>query len=533
MSVFLHYHYSHQHLVSPTVTTIINITQPAIAYGGNTSKRGDNNAMLISIRTSSASSPPILHWKCRLPETDMTGGLLVSPCGYYIVGGGSSGSCYVWSSIGGELLRSVKAHYRSCKCLAWSDCGRYVVTGGDDGMIHLFSLMELVDITTRKSKRSVAPMHTFSVFHFPVTSLIQLPSGRMAAAAQDGQVIVIELFSKLVLMNIQFPHGIQCMTHYDGRLYLGSVQGTIYSVDMNAYAMYQTEKQGATFAKRRRQDQSSGGVRTIEETIFGPKGVVSSSSTTPTDEINNNSSIVYQTDWVGHDHPVSAIALLTQADQKMMISGDEMGQLRIWDLDSRTCLNVLQPWSQGSVMGSTNRSSVSTSTADSSKTASAHPITSINIIPQPTDSVRSTMFRTAVSAAVGSSGKNVTSISTLVTPLQKFVSAESSEGGNTTTTSTTTVRVPFMKPNRSEESMKYWEAKPIYRKRPRIGRRKEASKTDNNKEEEQTNDASNNNQVAEMNARIKELEEQLKTKDSEIARWENVNNKLMAKLKTK
>jgi hypothetical protein len=354
----------------------------------------------------------------------------------------------------------------------------------------------------------------------------------MAAASQDGQVIVIELFSKLILMNIQFPHGIKCMTHHDGRIYLGSVQGTIYSVDMNAYAMYKTEKQGAIFAKRRRQDQS-GVAKTIEERIFGPKGVASSS-----DDVNKSSSVVYQTDWVGHDHPVSAIALLTQAEQKMMISGDEMGQLRMWDLDSGTCLNVLQPWSQVSVMGSTNRSSTST-VGDSSKTASAHPITSINVMPQPTDSVRSTMFRTAVAAAAGSGGsggRNFTSISSLVTPLQKFVDAERGD----TSTSTTTVRVPFMKPNRSEESMNYWEAKPIYRKRSRTaGRGNEASTTAGsnnniNKEEEgQSNNVSNDKQVAEMNARIKELEEQLKTKDAEIARWENVNNKLMAKLKTK
>merc|ERR1719464_586749 len=163
-----------------------DITQPVIAYGGNSDKKGDNYGILLSIR--SASSPPIMHWKCRLPETEMSGFLLVSPCGYYIAGGGNSGSIYVWSSIGGQLLRTTKAHYRSCTSLAWSDCERYLVTGGSDGMVHLFSLMDLVDVTTgvrNNSKRNIPPLHTFSIHLFPVTSLTQLSGGRMASAAED------------------------------------------------------------------------------------------------------------------------------------------------------------------------------------------------------------------------------------------------------------------------------------------------------------------------------------------------------------
>jgi WD40 repeat protein len=203
-----------------------NNTRLAIAYGGSSVKKGDNNAMLISIRQ--AASPPILHWKCRLPETEMSGGLIVSPCGYYIVGGGASGSCYVWTSLGGKLLTTFKSHYRACTCLEWSDCGRYLVTGGADGMIHMFSLMNLVDVSTRSSRRGVSPMHTFSVHHFPVTSLIQLPSGRMASASEDGQVLVLELFSRLILLNIHLPHGIKSMAHENGRLFFGSIQGTVY-----------------------------------------------------------------------------------------------------------------------------------------------------------------------------------------------------------------------------------------------------------------------------------------------------------------
>jgi WD40 repeat protein len=480
-------------------------TQPALAYGGNSTKKGDNYAMLISIRN--ATSPPILHWKCRLPEPEMSGGLMLSPCGHYVVGGGSSGSCYVWASLGGKLLRTFKAHYRSCTCLEWSDCGRYLVTGGADGMVHLFSLMDLVDISARKSHQAVSPMHTFSVHHFPVTSLMQLPSGRMASAAEDGQMLVMELFSKLVLLNIQLPHGIRSMEHNDGRIFLGSTQGTVYSIDTNAYAMHQTERQGAMFAKRRRQAQQDGSTRTLEETIFGK------------DEASedNAASSTYQTDWVGHDSPVTSIALLTPyGDQQLMITGDESGQVRIWDLESRTCLNVLQPWSQTAGQASSKPTAPS---SQKSPGRTSHPVTSIRIIPQPDDTARSSMFRSH-----SNSQRNASSISTLITPLQKFVDAE--ESGSSL------LPVPFLPINRSEKELRYWQARPILRKRRRSQHQeeKEVAAVDGEETKPESSDSNSQQNSEAMALRIKELEEQLKSKQSEVDRWETVNNKLMAKL---
>ena len=505
-----------------------DLTQPVIAYGGNSVKKGDNYGMLLSIR--SASSPPIMHWKCRLPETEMTGCLLVSPCGYYIAGGGTSGSVYVWSSMGGQLLRTIKAHYRSCTSLAWSDCGRYLVTGGADGMVHMFSLMDLVDVTTNtrnNSKRNVPPIHTFSVHHFPVTSLTQLTGGRIASAAEDGQVIVMELFSRQVIVNIQFPHGIQCLEQYDSRIYAGSIHGTIYSVDLNAYAMHQTEKQGAIYAnnKRRRASQEQAGNSwTIEETVFGRKH--SDSNNTNTSDSSDgiaNSTPVYQTDWVGHDHAVTSIALLTDSEPRKMISGDSFGQVRIWDIESRTCMNVIQPWSHGAGALDSNN-----------KVISGHPVTSIHLIPQPDVTVSSGMFD---SASTGSSNhKNLSNFATLVTPLEKYVSDAAT---STSSIVAGTVRVPFLKRNRTEENMMYWEAQPIVRKRQQQQRRGESKNNstkatvtdedDNNSEQQQQEPE----QVSLMSEQIKKLQDQLKTKDTEVNRWKEVNNKLMLKLQAK
>jgi len=510
-----------------TSRTSGDITQPVIAYGGNSVKKGDNYGMLLSIR--SASSSPIMHWKCRLPESEMSGGLLISPCGYYIVGGGLSGCCYIWASMGGQLLRTIKAHYRSCTCLIWSDCGRYLVTGGADGMVHLFSLMDLVDVTTvtrNNSKRNVPSLHTFSVHHFPVTSLTKLSGGRIASAADDGQVVVMELFSQQILVNIQFPHGIQCLIYYDGRLYAGSMQGTIYSVDLNAYAMHQTEKQGAIFAKNKRRHLNAGSSTnwTMEETVFGKKSSESNSSSNNNNNNDSegitNSGPVYQTDWVGHDHAVTSIALLTETEPKKMISGDSFGQIRIWDIESRTCMNVIQPWSHG---GSNN-----VNQEGAGKSISGHPVTSIHLIPQPNGKILSGIFESSTG-----SNKNITNFSSLVTPLEMYVS-------DTNSIATGTIRVPFLKKNRTEQNMKYWEARPILRKRRlrREPKMNSCTKTVTDEEHEQSEQQhqqqqKEQEQVASMNEQIKKLQDQLKGKDSEVERWKTVNNKLMLRLQAK
>lgn len=488
-------------------------TQPVIAYGGNCAKGGDNYGMLISIR--SASSPPIMHWKCRLPETEMSGGLLISPCGYYIVGGGSSGSCYVWSAMGGELLRTFKAHYRPCNCLVWSDCGRYLVTGGADGMVHVFSFMDLVDFTSITSKnvkqRNVPPIHTFSEHHFPVTSLIQLSDGRIASAAEDGQVLILELFSKEVLVNIQFPHGIHCLEHHDGRIYAGSTHGTIYSVDLSAYAMHQTEKLGAIFVgKRRRQEQldaESSKNWTIEEKVFGKKNPENSKNSS---DGNYNYGAGYQTDWVGHDHPVTSIAISTEDRTKRMISGDNFGQIRVWEMESRTCLNVIQPWSL-----------TSANVVDDIKAGPIHPVTSIRIIAQPDTLASPGMFELSAG-----NRKNFSNFSTLVTPLQKYV-LDPYESSNTITPTTSIaagkVRVPFLNGNRSTQNLEYWEARPILRRKKRqsINIEEGATTTKNISEHKE--------QIGLMSEEIERLKNELQAKELEVKRWQTVNNKLMTR----
>merc|ERR1712078_902751 len=132
--------------------------------------------------------------------------------------------------------------------------------------------------------------------------------------------------------------------------------------------MHQTEKLGAIFAgKRKRQEHISAGSTqnwSLDEKVFGKKNQEKNNS----GDDNENYGSGYQTDWIGHDHAVTSIAFITDDEQQRMISGDNFGQIRIWEMESRTCLNVIQPWSF------TNANSIS-----DSKVALLHPVTSISI----------------------------------------------------------------------------------------------------------------------------------------------------------
>jgi WD40 repeat protein len=445
--------------------------------------------MLLALRNT--SMPPILHWKCRLPETKMTSGLHVSPCGNYVVGGGDSGSCYIWGALGGVLLKTFRAHYRACTCITWTKCGRYVVTGGADGMVHIFSLMDLVDQATRNSKRSIAPMYTWSNHHFPVTCLINLDGGRLAAAAEDGQVVIMESFCSQTVAIIKFPHGICSLTYLGSRIYAGSTIGTIHSVDLDAYAMHQTEKQGATLTKRQRQENQA--------TIFDKTFVKGA------DGEEGDSTRKYQTDWIGHEHAVTAIAVVEEDSNQRLISGDEVGAVRIWDVESRVCINVLHPWA--------TTANPSSKIPASGKIAASqqHPISSIAVVPQPPETSSSAgMF----AASTSNNNKSKAAISNLIAPLQKYTQDENDEDA------TDLVAVPFLGSDRSVDNLDYWQAKPIFRKRKQIsgaGSVKAGANTD---------------ELVDAKATIEKLQKGLEEKQEEIKRWEKVNNKLMAKLKS-
>jgi WD40 repeat protein len=394
-----------------------------MAYGGTLARKDDTYGMLMTLRN--VSSPPIMNWKCRLPEAQMSSGLLVSPCGHYIVGGSNAGNIHVWSSLGGSYLRTIKAHYRPVTTMVWSDCDAYLVSGGADGMVHAFSIMDLVDRSD--SSRTVSPVRTWSAHHLPVTALQALEGSRVVSASEDGQLVIMELFSETTLCSIQISHGIKSLAYHDGLLFAGSVQGTIYTIDLDVYAAHQTSQLGVTVKRRRVEDM-------VEDKVF--------------ENVDNNANDCYKTELRGHEKTVTALAVMVEEQSAFLISGDTTGVLRVWDLESRGCVRVIQPWSHSV------RASTSDVTSEGAKSSGSHPVTSILIVPRFDDSVSQQQQQSTEAFSSNHTSNNkeskANSIVNLVTPLKRF-----SEQAEDSTGRATWAAVPFLRPKRTRESIAY------------------------------------------------------------------------------
>jgi WD40 repeat protein len=437
----------------------------AIAFGSNTANAQDSYAFLISIGGHNSS----VHWKCRLPEPQLI--LSASPCGNYVVGGGASGTLFVWKALEGKLLNSFMAHYRSITVLEW--CNGFLVTGGADGMVHAFALSHLVQSPTPNSAsggRTSRMIRTWNQHHVSITAIESLSGGRFASAAQDGRVHISELCSGTVLATFSYDAPIRCMTHSASHrcLFLGGKDGVLRVLDLDEYAIRRTMQLGGTVVAAARTPQCK------SEVVFG---IPPETST-------------YQSELRGHDCAITSVHVVSDA---LLVSGDESGFLRMWDLRARVCIRVVNPWTvtaSGAKVGTTNPS---------------HPVTSIRVV------------------ELSDRGEDDSSLHKewlqRITPLQKFLD-----------TTLTTFPV-FIRPNRTAECEAYWhsstrilDVKESLRKR-RLAREQV--------EQVRSTTAVVNSSIDPddgANATIRRLQDDLAQAQSTIQRWETVNNKLLTQL---
>lgn len=470
----------------------------AIGYGYTTKKKDDAYAMLLTFRQ--ASVPPILHWKTRLPEGHLSGGILVSPCGHYAIGGGDSGNIYIWNTLGGNLLHVVKAHYRPVQHMTWITNGpTYLATGGADGMVHVFDLSDLVDSA---SDTTPSPMRTWSQHHLPITGLVALSGHRLASASSDGKILLLHIPSQKVMATFQMPHKVSALTvDSQNTLYMGSIQGIISIIRLDEYAMHQLSQQHGMSVLRPEGSKNHNG-RAVDK-VFGEPSTEGASS-------SESQGIQYQSELKGHDRPVSSLTMFNGTDGKpYLCSGDESGCVRIWDLESYSCIQVTKPWSTG--VGNNDKSL-------------AHPISSIHVLTQ-TDEVATPGMLRQIADGAGTSSttskqlykqQQTTSLVPLLSPLQKFRDTDS----------VGTVFLPVWNAA-APRSVTDVEAShdTLFARYHQRKKRENANKRQKTEDSEETVAASSES------SRVVELERQLQEANEKIQRWEAVNNKLMLQLK--
>jgi WD40 repeat protein len=453
----------------------------AIAHGSNVSNPQDSYGMLLSIRGHSAASR--VHWKCRLPEPSPDFLLTVSPCGHYVVGGGPSGTLYAWKSLEGRLLNSFRGHYRAVTVLEW--CHGFLLTGGADGMVHAFALSQVVQFGSHGSGESSSAgnrmIRTWNQHHVTVTAIAPLSIGRFASAAQDGRVNLCEMCSGAVLATFSFGAAITCMEHSgsDHCLLLGARDGIVHIVDLDEYAVQQSMQLGAASV-------SNGAISLPQskgERVFGASaaslGVVGGDPT--------SSHPSFRRVLRGHDRAVTALRVV---GEDLMMTGDESGCIRIWDLRSRVCTRVLQPWSTTSNAG-----------------AGLHPITSIRVLELSTDGDDDGLYKEWVQR---------------LTPLQKYIE-----------TNLTTIPI-FLRAKRSQECEAFWNSPTRILDVREALRRRKRRREENQRGEGASESVAerSTDQEGDSAETIRKLQEELTRAKSTIQRWEAVNNKILAQLQS-
>ncbi|KAJ8493956.1 hypothetical protein OPV22_015677 [Ensete ventricosum] len=129
----------------------------------------------------------IFFWDLNKPQSapqrsyplENIGPISSSKDGIYLAGGAPAGNVYIWEVTSGELLKIWPAHQNPLSCLAFSHDGTLLVSASEDGVIHVWSMIRLVQT---------------HVFSSPVTAIASDPQEQLLfAGCMDGRILVDEL----------------------------------------------------------------------------------------------------------------------------------------------------------------------------------------------------------------------------------------------------------------------------------------------------------------------------------------------------
>mmetsp|Transcript_29418 Transcript_29418/g.61260 ORF Transcript_29418/g.61260 Transcript_29418/m.61260 type:complete len:686 (+) Transcript_29418:43-2100(+) len=562
--------------------------------GGEKPREGggkDDHAFLLN-RHSGGSASSVggnnPRWKVRLPEqlSHTPQSMAVSPDGRFLAAGSTNGTCFLWDWTAGEdnLVKVWKAHYRPVTCLTFDkDEGVTLFTAGEDGVVNAWCLLDLIDQDSfsGSSSGAVHPFRTWSEHHLAVTSLCVLcGSGcgatRLISSSLDRNLIIMELGgsgsisnsadgsnSARTLARICLPSGLHSVISdsSNGRLYGAGSDGNIYCIDLDRRAIHESldgagtfinVNQGRDYLFTSKQEQGEG-AGNFESLLSGRHMMISNSTAGVSGMATYQSK--YLSELKGHMKSVTCLALLDPSDlaatstgQKgttLLASGSDDGTVRIWDLNSRSCVKVLRPWSPSSEGVNIN---------SASSVASSPPISSIIAVPKSSLAVGSLSMKSGGGSMGDSSLRSIfgrrsianVDYSNLFKPLKRFVRGTSvvdqSHLYNTTMVSYDCA--PAVWPRRDQRYVRFWEDNSLCDFFVRSSKKAKttasiaksygdddgsstASSTfeDDDKTDELLEEGTDDK------AEIARLRKALQDSQAVIERWQTVNNQLVSKLK--
>jgi len=203
----------------------------------------DKNAVnMYHLRKSS----PI--FQCTLSERITS--LQCSPDGIYLIGGGESGSIYVWQVASGNLLKIVNSgHVGAIRslCVSSGD-GSMVVSGGEDSVIRIWTMADLLDIqnggdTLIKAVCSISS-HSLAITWLQFTGTVGNHM-KLISSSLDRTVKIFHVGSCTEICSIGYPCAIACVVldRTEQVLFAAGVNGDIYETHLYPYVPMQQQQQ--------------------------------------------------------------------------------------------------------------------------------------------------------------------------------------------------------------------------------------------------------------------------------------------------
>lgn len=277
-------------------------------------------------------------YKCAVAEAPTC--LSASPNGALLAAGAASGRLYLWDVPTGELLRTWQAHYKAVTCVQWSGDGVLLASAGADSVVHCWDRAAVIDAAAAAAgpggsgssgdggggggAQTIQPLVTWSGHSLPVMQVLFSGGGpglgaRVITASLDRTVRWWDPASHKCLLTVPLPAGVSAVALHP----LGNV---LYCGCINAriYAV-EAAAAAATAATAGHSHGAHGGTADGSLPAF-----------------------------VGHTAAITCLSVT--GDGLQLVSGSDDGRVLVWDTTTRvstatydthrspiTALRLIQP----------------------------------------------------------------------------------------------------------------------------------------------------------------------------------------------
>ncbi|CAG7733978.1 unnamed protein product [Allacma fusca] len=202
----------------------------------------------------------------------------------------------IWQVGTGRIVTTVtSAHFRAITVLKFNSNGSFLVSGGQDGVVNAWNFLQLVSDTLP------TPTYTWSDHTLPVSGIHIGAGGQKATiytSSADRTCKIYSLLTGTLLLSISFPTALTAVAvdTAGNALYLGAKNGLIYQIKLQSPP------------------------RSVEHHILSEAAA----------------------DALYKKHTNAITGLAVSGDGRILVSGDEDGNIFLWDVPSRQSIRTIQ-----------------------------------------------------------------------------------------------------------------------------------------------------------------------------------------------